>query len=509
MTEGRTALAGHPDSGITLRHTLRRALPSLLAGALMALGQAPLGLWWLALPALCWLMAQISAGESLRVAVWRGWFGGAGYFAAALFWIVEPFMVDAARQGWMAPFALVFMAAGMALFWGLAAGVGWWLGRRWTRPVALALSFAAVELMRGYVLTGFPWALIGHIWIDTPVVQAAAYVGPVGLTLVTTLLAALPLVLRLPGAVAAAGLIGLLWAGGLARLAEPIPPRETPIRVRLVQPNIPQHLKWDPALIGPQFRQQLDQTALPADPSPDLTIWPETALVWLLEDAAEPLAMIAEAAGGRPVALGVQRGEGGRYYNSLAVLDRTGQATGLYDKHHLVPFGEYIPFGDIAARFGIHGLAAREGDGYTSGPGPAILDLGPLGKVLPLICYEAVFPQDLRGAPERADWILQVTNDAWFGNLSGPYQHLAQARLRAVEQGLPLIRAANTGVSAIIDARGAIVSALPLNVEGTLDGSVPAALPPTPYARMGDLPVASLILFAGAVLLLLRRRESD
>lgn len=492
-----------------LRPALRGVLPALLAGALMASGQAPLGLWWLALPALWWLMAQISGGESLRTALWRGWMGGTGYFAAALFWIVEPFMVDAARQGWMAPFALVFLATGMALFWALAAGVGWGLGRGRSRPVALAVSFAAVELMRGYVLTGFPWALIGHVWIDTPVVQAAAYVGPVGLTLLTTLLAALPLVLRLPGAVVGAVVIGLLWLGGLARLGEPLPPRAAPIHVRLVQPNIPQHLKWAPALIGPQFRQQLEQTAMPADPPPDLTIWPETALVWLLEDAAEPLAMIAEASGGRPVALGVQRGDGGRYYNSLAVLDRTGQVTGLYDKHHLVPFGEYIPFGDIAARFGIHGLAAREGDGYSPGPGPAILDLGPLGKMLPLICYEAVFPQDLRGAPDRADWILQVTNDAWFGNLSGPYQHLAQARLRAVEQGLPLIRAANTGVSAIIDARGAIVSALPLNVEGTLDGSVPAALPPTPYARMGDLPMAGLILMAGAGLLLLRRRERD
>lgn len=508
MTTGRTALAGASASGMRLAG-LRGLLPAVLAGAIMALGQAPLGLWWLALPALCWLMAQIGGAESLRAATARGWAGGTGYFAASLFWIVEPFMVDAARQGWMAPFALLFMATGMALFWALAGGLGWWLGGRRTRPLALAASLAAVELLRGYVLTGFPWALIGHIWIDTPVVQWAAWVGPVGLTGMTTLLAALPLLLRFPGGVAVVAGVALLWGAGLWRLAEPLPAPATAIHLRLVQPNIPQHLKWDPALIGPQFRQQLEQTSLSGDPPPDLTIWPETALVWLLEDAAEPLAMITEAAGGRPVALGVQRGEGARYYNSLAVLDGAGRVSALYDKHHLVPFGEYIPFGDIAAHFGIHGLAAREGDGYTPGIGPAVLDLGPLGKVLPLICYEAVFPQDLRAAPERADWILQVTNDAWFGNLSGPYQHLAQARLRAVEQGLPLIRVANTGVSAIIDARGAIVSALPLNVEGTLDGTVPAALPPTPYARTGDLPVAGVLLLAGVALLTLRRREID
>lgn len=479
------------------------------AGALVAAGQAPLGLWWMALPALTWLFFCLARADGTGRGAWLGWAGGTAYFAASLFWIVEPFMVDAARQGWMAPFALVLMAGGMALFWALAAGVGVWLGQGRLRPLALAVTFAGTELLRSYILTGFPWALLGHVWTDTPVAQLAAFVGPVGLTLLTTLLAALPLCLGRRGVVTAVALLAALWGAGFWRLSEPVVARNPSITVRLIQPNIPQHLKWDPMLIPQQFRQQLDQTAATSGTPPDLIVWPETALVWLLEDADEPLAMIADAAGGRPVAIGVQRGENGRYFNSLAVINGAGQVTQLYDKHHLVPFGEYIPFGDLAARFGIHGLAAREGDGYTPGPGAATLDLGPLGRVLPLICYEAVFPQDLRAAPGRPDWILQVTNDAWFGSLAGPYQHLAQARLRAIEQGLPFVRAANTGVSAVIDAKGRIVSSLPLDTAGTLDAAIPAALPPTPYARTGDRPITGVIGLLGLGLFFMRRRKTD
>jgi apolipoprotein N-acyltransferase len=168
-----------------------------------------------------------------------------------------------------------------------------------------------------------------------------------------------------------------------------------------------------------------------------------------------------------------------------------------------VPFGEYIPFGDLAYRlFGLAAFASQQGAGYSAGVGAAVLDLGPkLGHVLPLICYEAVFPQDLRAAPMRADWIVQITNDAWFGKLTGPWQHLAQARLRAIEQGLPLLRAANTGISAVIDARGRVVAALPLGVADYIDAALPPPLPPTVYARLGDLPLLVLLLALGAGLL--------
>ena len=490
------------------RPDARGILVALAAGVAMAAGQAPVGWWWLAFPALCILLRSIVAASGPAQAVWLGWLGGTGYFAAALFWIVEPFMVDPVRHGWMAPFALLFMAAGMALFWALAGGAGHVIGRdRAMRALGLALTFAAVELLRSYVLTGFPWALIGHIWIGTPVMQVAALAGPVGLTLLTTFAAALPVAFGGPGLAGGLAVLAMAWGWGHWRLSEPEPPREPPLRVRLVQPNVPQHEKWDPDRIPEHFDRLLRHTADPADPAPDLVIWPETAIPWLLDGAEVPLRMAAEAAGDAPVILGVQRFGGERAYNSLVVLDAAGRPVQLYDKHHLVPFGEYIPYGDWLSVLGLRGFAAREGDGYSPGPGPVVLDLGGgRGKVLPLICYEAVFPQDLR-TTERADWILQITNDAWFGNLSGPYQHLAQARLRAGEQGLPLLRAANTGVSAVIDAKGRVVASLPLNTDGALDADVPGALPPTPYSRSGDWPVGAMLLVLTLGLIWARRRN--
>jgi apolipoprotein N-acyltransferase len=264
--------------------------------------------------------------------------------------------------------------------------------------------------------------------------------------------------------------------------------------VRLVQPNAPQQQKWDPAWEQIFFQRQLEASA--AAPRPDLIVWPEATLPMLLEDAGDAFAAIADTAGGVPVALGIQRRDGLRYFNSLVVLDGAGTVTGLYDKHHLVPFGEYIPLGDLAARFGLYGFAAGGGYGYSAGPGPALVSLDGLGRALPLICYEAVFARDVNAAPGRPDLLLQVTNDAWFGTRVGPYQHLAQARMRAVEQGLPLARSANTGISAMIDPLGRIVASLPLGEAGHVDAMLPAPLPPTPYARTGDLPLLVLLLAA-------------
>ncbi len=228
----------------------------------------------------------------------------------------------------------------------------------------------------------------------------------------------------------------------------------------------------------------------------------------MLEYAPSVAGMITAASGGRPVAVGIQREAAGRFYNSLRVLQGDGAEAARYDKHHLVPFGEYLPFGDLAYRwFGITAFAAQTGAAYSAGPGPAVLDLGRFGKVLPLICYEAIFPRGVNRAPERADWMLQVTNDAWFGVWSGPFQHFDQARLRAVEQGLPLVRVANTGVTAVIDARGRVEADLPFGEMAVLDATIPGALPPTLYARWGDLPV--WLLLAGIAGLALRRRAID
>lgn len=484
---------------------LRARFACLGLGLLAAAGQAPLGLWWLALPALAAICWQVAVAPRLRLAAWRGWAAGAGYFAGALNWIVQPFFVEPERHGWMAPFALLLMAGGLALFWGLAAACSGFGGaQQGRRALAFALALTGAEALRGVVFTGFPWALPGHIWIDTPVAQLAALVGANGLTLLTLCLAAVPVAFGLRGGALAVAGLAASFAFGLWRLDQPLPAPAGPL-LRLVQPDADQSVKWSPEHAERLFALQLDLTA--AEPRPDLVIWPETALPYLLEPGGGAAAAVARAGQGVPVALGAQRLQGDAAFNSLAVIGSAGQLTALYDKHHLVPFGEYVPLGDLLWRlFGLRAFAAQLGNGYAAGPGAAVLDLGSLGKVLPLICYEAVFPGDLRAAPERADWILQITNDAWFGTLIGPFQHAAQARLRAVEMGLPLVRVANTGVTQITDALGRVQAELPFGTAGKLDAVLPGALPPTPFARWGEAPFLLIFGCLMTLLAVMRRK---
>lgn len=477
----------------------RAAALNLAAGASVALSQAPLLAWYLAFPGLIWAFWRMSRPQSGSGGWWAGWFVGAGYFGTYLNWIVSPFLIDPWVYGWMAPFAWLLMAFGLGLFWGAAAALATHLPNR---ILGLAALLAAVELLRGHIFTGFPWAQIGHLWLGSWAEQNVAFVGATGLTVLTLLAAALPLLDRLWGGIASGLLVfGLFVAGGLHASGPSMPVRE--VSLRLVQPNAEQHLKWDPDQARVLFQRQLQFTA---DGTPaDLTIWPETAVPYLLEYSPEVAGMITSASGGNPVALGIQRVVDNRGWNSLRVLQGDGLLTDTYDKFHLVPFGEYMPIGDVLHDwFGIGAFAAQVGNGYSAGEGPVLLDLGPdLGKVLPLICYEAVFP----GIPrmvERPDWILQITNDAWFGTLTGPFQHFQQSRLRAMEMGLPLVRVANTGVTAVIDPRGRVVLALPFGTAAYLD--VPRlgmGLPDTPYARHGDL-VAYLCLL-GLFALALRR----
>ncbi len=488
---------------------LRQIWPATAFGALAALGQAPVSAWYISLPALAALIYWVARPGRASAALWTAWFGGAGYFALALNWIIEPFLIDAATYGWMAPFAVLLLAFGLALFWAAAAATVRFARNR-AIGFAIALTFA--ELARGYVLTGFPWGLVGHIWIDTPVAQLAALIGPSGLTLLTLLSAAMlahaataaPLSAsrRAMSGIAAITLITAAWAYGFWALSQPLPPAPG-VTLRLIQPNAEQHLKWDPAEADKFFNRLLAYTAV--KPTPDLVIWPETALPYSLERNPELIDVIADAANGAPVLLGRQRVVGTQGWNSLSLISPDAAITANYDKHHLVPFGEYIPFGDLAYTwFGLTAFAAQQGNGYTPGPGPQVMDLGEsLGKIIPLICYEAVFPQDLRGT-DRADWILQVTNDAWFGTLSGPFQHLAQARLRAIEQGLPLVRVANTGVTGVYDARGRETVALEFGTASYLDAELPGSVPAPPYARYGEIPV--LVLLGGLCLLTFRRR---
>lgn len=485
---------------------------AVLAGLATATGQAPLGLWPLALAGFAALFGLFAVSGRAREALWIGWFGGTASYALSLSWIVEPFLVDIATHGFMAPFALFFMAGGLALFWAAA----FWLARAWGRPFwagipALWAAWSLAEMLRGHAFTGFPWNLPGYLWLDTSGAQVAAWLGPYGLTAATLLVGAGAALAWRRSAIAGvtAGLVLaclVLGAGGL-RVPGTIEAGLSPFTVRLVQPNAAQHLKWHPDHAPVFYARAVAATA--AQPRPDLIVWPETSIPALLNHAGPPLAHIAEQAAGVPVIAGIQRREGAdNYYNALIRIDPGGRVGEIYDKHHLVPFGEYLPFGAAMSRLGLSALADLYGGGYTPGPGPRIIDTAGR-RALPLICYEAVFARDTRLAGDRPDYLLQITNDAWFGQISGPHQHLAQARFRAIEQGLPLVRAANTGISAVIGPDGQVQAHLALGQAGHVDAVLPAPLAPTFYARIGDLPLVVTFLLLAAGLLAPRRADAD
>lgn len=471
---------------------------AIVLGAIAAFGLAPYNLWPLTILVLASVPVQLYRLDKSRDAAWIGWALGLGYFGHGLIWIVEPFLVDIGRHGWMAPFALVLLAGGLALFWGLSFYVAHRVGRTATaRIFLLILTLSLAEFARAYVLTGFPWAALAQIWVSSDTALILAWVGPHGLATLTLLASFLPglaLVHTGPTLIRLSSFLPMvalpLTGLGLAHDLPEVYP--TSGIVRIVQPNAPQHQKWDPDFIPVFFDRQIDYTA--QLPRPDLIVWPETSVPTLLEYADQALEVIAEAASGSQMVLGVQRREGNRNFNSLIRLDEKGDVAAIYDKHHLVPFGEYFPGGDAAAQFGLRGFAAREGDGYSKGPGPEVMGFGQLGLAVPLICYEAVFPQDVAGTPVRGDFLLQITNDAWFGQYAGPYQHLAQARMRAIEQGLPMVRSANTGISAMIDPKGRTIKSLGLGETGYVDVALPKPLPPTLYAITGDFPLLVLLL---------------
>ncbi|MCC5973265.1 MAG: apolipoprotein N-acyltransferase [Rubellimicrobium sp.] len=484
------------------RDRLGRAAMFLAGGGLMALGQAPWGLWPVTLAVLVALFWQGLGPQRLWPAFRQGWVLGLGYFLVSLHWIVEPFLVDLPRHGWMAPFALVLMTGGLALFWGAAFAAARWLAPRGSAAAALVLTLTLAEVLRSFVFTGFPWALIGHVWIDTGAGQAAALVGAHGLTLMTLAVAAVTgralrrrawLILPLPGLALAA-----LWLW-LAPGPPAAPDPDAPV-IRIVQPNVPQAEKWSYETLFDHIRLTIDLSRPdPSGPRPAIVLWPETAIPWLLDEAPDLFETAIDATGGVPLILGVQRREGSRFFNSLALIGADAQVEAVYDKVHLVPFGEFVPFGEVMARFGIHGLAASEGGGFTRGADASgtLMSLPGIGPALPLICYEGIFAPIVNRAAGRPRVLLLVTNDAWFGNLSGPYQHLVQGRLRAIEQGVPMVRAANTGISAMIDGRGRVLADLPLNTHGAIDTALPPVLPPTIYARWGDLPVGAVLFLLG------------
>ncbi|MBE0412458.1 apolipoprotein N-acyltransferase [Yoonia sp.] len=469
----------------------RFALLSLL-GVVGGLGQAPFDLWPATIIALAILLQVHTVAPTARRATLDVWCFGLGYFGFTLHWIVEPFLVDIARHGWMAPFALVLMAGGAALFWALAG----WLARRVAPGGAMFFGLMLVwaELTRALILTGFPWALLGHIWVPTPLAQLAAFGGPHLLSLITILAAwALTTLWHrrlVPGPiviVVLGGVAGVLGSGPTPELRSDGP------LVRIVQPNAPQHLKWDPAYRDVFLNRLLDLTGQGA--VPDLVVWPETAVPSLLNYVQSDLSLLEGAARGAPLVFGIQRLDAaGAFYNSMVVMGPGGVIRDIYDKRHLVPFGEYIPGARQIEKLGLPGLAGLVGTGFTPGTQGDPLMIPGIGLAVPLICYEGIFAEEIVTGPTRPRLMVLITNDAWFGQAAGPHQHLAQARLRAIEQGLPMVRAANTGISAMIDAKGRIVDQVSLGVAGAIDVPLPLALPATPYARRGEWPFVGVLI---------------
>jgi apolipoprotein N-acyltransferase len=454
---------------------------AVMAGAALVLGQAPYNFPYLAviaLPMLLWLL-QKARGRKGGFAL--GWGAGLGYFGLTLTWIMQPFLVDAARYGWMAPFALGLMAGGLALFWGL----GYALAQPRANALVLAGFWTLAELLRAYIFTGFPWALMAYNWVETPIIQAVSVVSVHGLGFLIVLAGGWLLSKRT--AVLSVLIAASLAGFGFYRLHTPV--EDTGLTVRLIQPNAIQSQKWDPEFIPVFYQRQLTLSASVG--RPDVVIWPEAAIAYLPDEQPFVRRQIATAAQA-PVILGARRRDADGVYNSLFLLNKDSSIAAVYDKYHLVPFGEYMPLQGLAKRLGLKALAAQMGPGDSFGSGPKILQSEAVPPFLPLICYEAIFPQGVAGP--RPAWLVQITNDAWFGTRSGPYQHLAQARVRAIEQGLPLARAANTGISAMIDPLGRITKSLPLGVDGYMDAPLAKPLPPTLLARWGQWPVIGVII---------------
>jgi len=395
------------------------------------------------------------------------------------------------------------------------------------RLLALALALTSAEWLRGNLFTGFPWNAYGYA-LTGPLVfaQSAALIGLWGLTFLAVAIFASPAILAddaadnkrrwLPLALSLVVLAGLATYGASRLAANPTAYVEG-VRLRIMQPNLHQDEKFNYSAkqrvmsryialsdraTGPQSMGLRDVTHL---------IWPESAFPFFLNREADALAQIAELLPQNTVLItgGVRAAEADpstrniRAYNSVYVIDHDGSILSVYDKVHLVPFGEYLPFQSTLEKLGLMQLTKLPG-GFLAGDRHRAYSIPRAPRFLPLVCYEIIFPNEALPAGERPGWLVNVTNDAWFGMSTGPYQHFAQARVSAIEHGLPLVRAANTGISAVVDPLGRVISSLPLGSEGVLDAPLPRQIAPPFYARMGDSLVA-LGLAAVFVLVMQRR----
>ncbi|MBX9726447.1 MAG: apolipoprotein N-acyltransferase [Rickettsiales bacterium] len=463
------------------------ALILFVAGALMALGFAPYHLWpviFIGLPILYMLLARAT---NYRHAAFRAFMFGYGYSMAGTWWIGNALLVDADKFAWLLPFSILGLSAVMALWFGLFGALVYAL-RAHMNSVLFAVMWVLVEYARSVGIFGFPWNLLGYMSLASlPFAQGAALVGTYGLSLVLVLLGLVP-VLWLNSATRRQKIIGTalpifivvaLVTYGLARLSNPT--EFTTITLRVVQPNVPQEVKGtrEGQAIAMQSLGQFT-VAMPKATPPDVTIWPETAY---------PFSIRGEHAHALPpvklLLTGAVRAEGYtphvKIWNSLVAMNGDGEVLATYDKHQLVPFGDFVPLRHVLP---LDKITPGDLD-FTRGSGPRTLTVGNLPPFSPLVCYEGIFPWMAIDQNHRPAWMLNVTNDAWYGDSQGPYQHFDMVRMRAIEQGLPMVRAANSGVSAVMDSYGRVVERMALNAQGFIDTALPAPQVATPYARIG------------------------
>ncbi len=526
MTFARLA---HP---IVLASGWRRAGIAFLAGVFSVLALPPLNLWpvlFFTFPVLVWLVDG-SAADRLS-GVWRaagaGWCFGFGYFLAGLYWIGYAFLVDAKTFGWLLPIAVGGLPAVLAFYpaFGLAAARLIWV-RGPLRLLSLAVALTASEWLRGHLFTGFPWNTFGYALTEPlALAQGVSLFGIWGFTFMAVAIFASPAVLADDRAdtphpyrppLIAAIVLAALAGFGAARLATHPTSYVKDVKLRIMQPDLQQDEKFNYAARDDIMRRYLSLSDRATDPHSngihDVThlIWPESAFPFFLTREPEALAQITGLI--RPkteLITGAVRaappGADGQVhaYNSVYVIDADGSIRGIYDKVHLVPFGEFLPFQRLLESIGLQQLTKQAG-GFLAGSRRRAMSVPGAPNMLPLICYEAIFPGTAVPRGERPGWLVNLTNDGWFGISSGPYQHFQQARVTAIAEGLPLVRAANTGISAVIDPVGRIVKSLPLGTEGVLDAGLPRAIAPTVYARFGD---DALILFLVVSLLAIGRRR--
>ncbi|MBX2832423.1 MAG: apolipoprotein N-acyltransferase [Rhodospirillales bacterium] len=467
----------------------RRRFVWLISGAVAVLALPPF--FFIPVLPICFalLLWSLEGVRCNKGALSAGWWFGTGHFAAGFYWVSHAFLVQPEIYGWMIPFALIGLGGGLAIFPMLAVWASWRLTDGLVRrAVLLAVFWSVSEYVRGHILTGFPWNLLAHIWaIDPAPMQFASVVGVYGLSFVTALFATLPaaVVSGKTGRVAASlgVLIAIvLWGGGELRLsfvgpaATDVPLSElspdVPV-VQIVQPNIAQRDKWRPELQNQHFSELIEMSYRPDGMKPGqkrIVIWPETAATFFVETQTTARMQMAATLGpddilitGAPRTYPRDTGEY-KVWNAIQVIDASGEIIASFDKFHLVPFGEYVPFRSILP---LPKLTAGRTD-FSAGPGPQTLSVAGMPSFSPLICYEVIFPGAVADDENRPDWLLNVTNDGWFGDSAGPYQHMAAARFRSVEEGLPLVRAAYTGVSVFFDPYGRKLADLSLRTRGTL-----------------------------------------